>query len=304
MISIGRAAILGILLIVNPYAFAGGAKTSAYRMEVAGAGQSSALYVEEAGDGPPLLLLHGLGASSFTWRHLVPVLARDHHVITLDLKGFGRSDKPLDARYAAADQAELVAAFIRKRGLTGVTIIGHSFGGTVALLTTLDLKGQPERIARLVIIDAPVLKQDYPGAAEFINAPLMPYVAMTLTPPEIMARALLRAVSAPRRPVPEADIRGYAAPYYSPGSRQAFIATAQAILDANTGRIGARYAAITQPTLLVWCRRDRIVPLSTGRRLASLLPNARLETLSRCNHLPQDEVPGALLAKLRLFLGR
>jgi pimeloyl-ACP methyl ester carboxylesterase len=247
-------------------------------------------------------LLHGLGGSTFTWRHIVPALARDHRVIALDLKGFGRSDKPADERYSAADQAALVAAFIRKRELTNVTLVGHSFGGTVVLLTALELDSDPGRAARLVVIDAPALKQDFGDAAELLRAPGLPNVAMTLTPPEVMVRLLLRYVSAPGRDIPEADIRGYAAPYYDLGSRHAFIATAQAILDANGSRMGARYSAIQQPTLVLWCRRDRIVPLATGRRLVRRLPNARLETLKRCNHLPQDETPDVLLGRLRAFL--
>ncbi|MBZ0209156.1 MAG: alpha/beta hydrolase [Hyphomicrobium sp.] len=298
----GRTTFLAILLIFGVPALAPEALASPYSIEVAAAGQSVVLYAEETGEGPPLLLLHGLGASTFTWRHVVPALARDHRVIALDLKGFGRSDKPLDYRYSAADQAELVAAFIAERGLTGVTLIGHSFGGTVALLTALRFAQQPGRIHRLVVIDAPALEQDFPGAAELVRAPAIPYVAMTLSPPEVLARVMLRIVRAPGRAVPEADIRGYAAPYYTRGSRHAFMATVQAILDGNTPRMGARYRYVTQPTLVVWCRRDRIVPLATGRRLVRILPNAQLATLGRCNHLPQDEVPGALLAKLRPFL--
>jgi pimeloyl-ACP methyl ester carboxylesterase len=160
----------------------------------------------------------------------------------------------------------------------------------VALLTALDLNGDPGRVARLVVIDAPALKQDFGDTAELLRAPGLPFAAITVTPPELMARLLLRYVSAPGRDIPEADIRGYAAPFYDQGGRHAFIATAQAILDANGSRMGARYRDIRQPTLLVWCRRDRIVPLSTGRNQRRL-PNARLEILKSCNHLPQDEVP-------------
>jgi pimeloyl-ACP methyl ester carboxylesterase len=260
------------------------------------------LHVEEQGQGPPLLLLHGLGASTFTWRHIVPALARSNRVIALDLKGFGRSDKPFDERYSAADQAALVAAFIRQRGLKGVTLVGHSFGGTVVLQTALDLDG--EQVARLVVIDAPALEQDFGDGAELLRASGLPQVAMTVTPPEAMARLLLRYVSRPGRDIPEGDIRGYAAPFHDLASRHAFIATAQAILDANGPRMGARYSAIRQPTLLIWCRRDRIVPLATGRRLAHRLSNARLEVLKQCNHLPQDEVPDALVARMRAFLAR
>jgi pimeloyl-ACP methyl ester carboxylesterase len=105
---------------------------------------------------------------------------------------------------------------------------------------------------------------------------------------------LLRTVSAPGRPMPEAGIRGYAAPYYSLGCRHAFISTVQAMLNANTRHLGN--ATLRSRSRRLWCRRDRIVPFATGRPL----PNARLVTLSRCNHLPQDEVPRAL----RPFLAR
>ena len=275
----------------------------AYRIVVSAPGQPrTLLYAEEYGQGPTLLLLHGLGASTFTWRYILPALARDYRVIAIDLKGFGHSDKPFDRKYSAADQAALVAAFIRKRELADVTLIGHSFGGTVALLTALKFNREPSRIGRLVVIDAPALKQNFSDVAELINAPGLPYAAMTATPPELMARLLLGYSRAPGRDASEADIRGYAAPFYDLGSRHAFVATAQAILDANKRRTGTLYRAIQQPTLLVWCRRDRIVPLATGRRLERILPNAELAVLKRCNHLPQDEVPKALLAELRSFL--
>ncbi len=281
------------------------AHASAYRIALHAPGQRpTILYAEEYGHGTPVLLVHGLGASVFTWRRIVRPLARNHRVIALDLKGFGRSDKRFGQHYSAAAQAALVAAFIEKRHLDNVTLIGHSFGGTVALLTALKLRREPWRISRLVIMDAPALKQDFGALAELLRVPGLPYVAMTITPPEFMARLLLHAVSAPGRVVPERDIRGYAAPFYDLGSRHAFIATAESIFDHNRARMGQRYRAISQPTLLVWCRRDRIVPLATARRLVRLLPHARLAVLRGCNHLPQDEVPHALLSKLQPFMDR
>ncbi len=301
----GAAKVILNALLAAPLAamFAAGAEAKAYRVALHAPGQApTILYAEEYGHGAPILLVHGLGASTFTWRHIVRPLARNHRVIALDLKGFGRSDKRFGTRYSASDQAALVAAFIAKRNLDSVTLVGHSFGGTVALLTALKLRREPWRIARLVVMDAPALKQDYGAAAELLRIPGLPYVAMTITLPELMARLLLRVVSAPGRVVPERDIRGYAAPFYDLGSRHAFIETAEAIFAHNRRGMGKRYRAIDQPTLLVWCRRDRIVPLRTGRRLARLLPNARLAVLGGCNHLPQDEVPGALLTKLRPFI--
>jgi pimeloyl-ACP methyl ester carboxylesterase len=297
-----RTAILGCVLAAACTA-AASAPAASYRVTLEAPGQPAiGVHVEEAGAGPPLVLIHGLGASTFTWRHVMPALARRHRVIAIDLPGCGRSDKPRDAAYSAARQAALVAAFLRKTGLRYVTLIGHSFGGTVALLTALELNGEQDRIARLVVIDAPALKQDFGDTAELLRTPGLPYAAISVAPPELMARMLLRYVSAPGRDIPEEDVRGYALPFYAHGARLAFLATAQSILAANVPAMGARYRDIRQPTLLVWCRRDRIVPLATGRKLARRLPNARLEILKACNHLPQDEVPLTLLGKLEAFL--
>jgi pimeloyl-ACP methyl ester carboxylesterase len=284
---------------------AASAHARAYRIALSAPGQEpTILYAEEHGPAgaAPVLLIHGLGASTFTWRHIVAPLARGRRVIALDLKGFGRSDKRFGTRYSAADQAALVAAFIVKRNLAGVTLIGHSFGGTVALMTALRLRAEPWRISRLVVMDAPALHQDFGEAAELLRLPGLSYVAMTITPPEFMARLLLHAVSAPGRSVPERDIRGYAAPFYDLGSRHAFIATGQSIVETNRPKMGLAYRNIDQPTLIVWCKRDRIVPVATGRRLANVLPRARLAILNKCNHLPQDEVPEALLSTLLPFL--
>src|SRR5262249_15605929 len=91
------------------------------------------LFYEEEGKGPPIPLIHGFRTSPYTWRHIAPVLALTHRVIAVDLKGFGQSDKPFDARYSVFDQAELLAQFIEDHDLRDLTIVGHSFGGGVAL---------------------------------------------------------------------------------------------------------------------------------------------------------------------------
>ena len=299
-----RVAILGGLSVACFATLWGGASAGrGYRIALEVPGRpTTALYVEETGEGTPLVLLHGLGGSLFTWRHVIAALSREHRVIALDLKGFGQSDKPFDDHYSAADQAALVSAFIRKRRLSGVMLVGHSFGGVVALRTARDFSREPGVITRLVVMDTPALQQDLSDGAWFFSVPGLPYVAMAVTPPELMTRMMLRLVSAPGRVVPESDVRGYAAPFYDIGSRHAFIATGQSIVDTNGPKMGLAYRRIEQPTLVVWCRRDRIVPVATGRRLAQVLPNARLAILNTCNHLPQDEVPGALLSTLLPFL--
>ena len=275
----------------------------AFRKEIVEAGGASvALYAEETGEGPPILLLHGLAASTFTWRYLVPEFARKHRVIALDLKGFGRSDKPEDQAYSATAQAALVVAFIRKRGLESVTLVGHSFGGAVAVRVALLLKAEPKRLAKLVLIDTPAIPGSLPRYYDFVRVPGALELLLAPFSPEFLARQVLEGARGSRRGITDADIKGYAAPYYDAGAKHAFVATARAIVGDKDPTVVERLRTLDVPALLIWCRDDDIVPLSAGKRLADTMPKATLKTLRGCNHLPQDQRPEALLALMRPFL--
>ncbi|MGD9784729.1 MAG: alpha/beta fold hydrolase [Hyphomicrobiaceae bacterium] len=260
------------------------------------------LHVEEWGSGPPLLLLHGLGASTYTWRRIAPALGRRHRVIALDLRGFGKSDKPFDQLYGAADQARHVVDFIRRSGLGHIDLAGHSFGGAVALLVTLELnRSKPGTVRRLVVMDAPAFPQDPTAFVSFLQQPVLPYAVLTLLPPELPTSL---AISNERKSggADAEDVANYARPYYEAGARHALIATARHIVPPDWRRIVARYRSIRQPTLVVWCDHDHVVPLSTGQRLAKALPRGRLAIVRGCEHSPQDERPEALLPLLTAFL--
>lgn len=306
------AAILGLVLLVVlqvvPAAMAAPMSEPlvGHRIALTVAGRPPVtLYFEEQGDGPPLLLLHGLGESSFTWREIAPALAARHRVIALDLKGFGRSEKPEDGAYSAEDQAALVAHFIVERGLDGVTIIGHSFGGTVALRTALaDGIARTTRIRRIVVIGAPALPRSTARYLDVVKAPLIPDTFANAVSAETLARLLLReAMGGRKAAITDELVEGYAAPYREPAAMMAFLATARAIVtEEGAETIAKRYATLDQPTLVVWCRKDPIVPLKAGRRLKAAMPRAELTVLEGCHHLPQHERPQLLLKTLAPFL--
>lgn len=278
----------------------------AYRLEVRAPGQDPvSLYIEERGSGPPLVLLHGLAASSYVWRRIAPELARSHHVITIDLKGFGRSDKPFDLAYSAADQAALVAAFLAQRGLRNVTLAGHSFGGQVALVAAIDLdRRDPGRISRLVLMDAPVYPQPFSSVIEFLRQPVLPYVALTVVPVNVHANLAFALQKGRFDHLTSEDVSAYARPYEEAGARHALIATARQIVPANHQELMRAYYQLALPTLIVWCREDEVVPLSTGLRLSRVLPKARMALIERCNHVPQEEAPDDLLWRLHTFLAQ
>lgn len=259
------------------------------------------LYIEETGQGRPMLLLHGFAASTYTWRRVVPALSKRHRVIALDLKGFGKSDKPFDRAYRPEDHANLVADFITRRGLRNAIVTGHSYGGMVGLLATMKLNARrQDRVSRMILMNAPAFRQPITNFLRFMNAPVMPYAVLSLIPPEITTWLVLDPMQ--RQISTLHDVRRFAAPYYSAAARHAAITTARQVVPENVDYIVGRYRNVRQKTLVVWCDADKTVPLATGRRLSRALPNARLEVIKGCEHVPQDERPNRLLAAFARFL--
>jgi pimeloyl-ACP methyl ester carboxylesterase len=263
------------------------------------------LAVKEEGQGRPILLLHGFGTSGYSWRKIVPALARDHRVITLDLRGFGASDKPLDEHYSIADQAEAVEAFIKQEDLKDLTVVGHSFGGGVTLALALKLgKERPARIHDLVLLDTIAYRQPLPVFFRLLQYPAVAQVSMTLIPPEVQATEALRLAYYERDKITARDIMEYASPLYSPAGKRALIATVNKLIPDDIDEIAERYKTLKLPTQIIWCDADRIVPLALGRRLNENIPSAQLTVLSDCGHFPHEEKPEETVAVIRAFIAR
>jgi pimeloyl-ACP methyl ester carboxylesterase len=263
------------------------------------------LAVRETGKGKPILLIHGLGASSYTWRSITPPLAKTNRVIAIDLKGFGDSEKPLDDAYSIADQARLVQDYMARRDLRGVTLVGHSFGGAVAMAVALeDANAARPRIEKLVLIDSLAYEQPIPFFFKVLQTPIIGELGMSLIPADLqIAKALAVAYHHDER-VKDETIATYATPLQTEGGRHALLRTVESLMNEKAEVYAARYRSLKTPTLLIWCAHDRIVPLRFGKRLWQDLPNAKIDVIEECGHIPQEEEPGETLAAIQGFAGR
>jgi len=268
--------------------------------------QKIRLAYRDQGKGKPVLLLHGFGASSYTWRHVEPVLiASGHRVLTLDLKGFGLSDKPFDDGYSIFDQAALVSQFIDSLGLKKLSVIGHSLGGGVALVLALDKNpAKRERIARLVLIDTIAYSQNIPIAFNILRTPILGKISSSLVPLDIQTRIALRLAYYDNSKFDSRDVKQYAGPLKDKGSRHAMIQTARQILPENLPELSSRYKNIKIPALIIWCDHDRVIKPTIGLRLHNNLPNSTFHILRECGHLPQEEKPVQTVKLLQDFLKR
>ncbi|MDD5643249.1 MAG: alpha/beta hydrolase [Syntrophales bacterium] len=260
-------------------------------------------YYEAGHQGTPIILLHGFGASAYAWRYLAPRLAADHRVFTLDLKGFGLSDKPPDGKYAIQDQAGLVAAFIRSKKLPEVVLMGNSMGGAVSLLTYLTLQeGKPGPIKALVLIDSAGYPQKLPWFVRLAQVPVLNTLGPMLLPPRFLTAQVLRQCYYDKGKITDEIIATYA--YYSnlPGAAAAVRQTAAQIEPRNMEALIKRYQHISVPTLIIWGEQDEVIPLAVGRKLARDIPGAQLVVFPRCGHIPQEEEPRKTLNCIQDFL--
>jgi len=261
------------------------------------------IYYEDIGQGEPLILLHGFGETHATWATLAPALARDHRVISVDLKGAGFSDKPDDGRYRIADQAEIIDALADALRLKGVTLIGHSLGGGVALMTALDWQERESpRLARLILIDSAGISDTPPHLISMLRWPLFGPLMLHLANPDVLVRQILTGNYAdPRRVAPEL-VEAYARSMQAPGGRTALIMTARQVIPDNIAGLVARYRTLDVPTLVLWCRQDRVLPVTDAEKFRVALPRADVRLLDRCGHSPHEERPAETLRIIERFL--
>ena len=265
-------------------------------------GEQTARYLV-AGDGPPLLLLHGDGDSKYSWSWVIPTLARNHRVYALDLPGFGGRPLP---DYTPARFARFVTAFLDALAIPQATVLGNSFGGLVALRLAL---AAPERVAALGLVDsaglgsavAPLAASlSFPGYGEYA-------LAWSHTPFGTAQRTWLRSTllfaRASRIPTP------WVAEQERLARQPGFAAATLAALRAITTPGGQREVLLWQlprlamPTLVLWGANDLVYPAWQARIAAAHLRHPHLAVIPDCGHLPHVERPAETAAAIARFLG-
>ncbi|RIA47740.1 pimeloyl-ACP methyl ester carboxylesterase [Dichotomicrobium thermohalophilum] len=261
------------------------------------------LAVNDVGEGRPVVLIHGLGTNSYTWHEVAPALAEQYRVVTIDLKGFGASEKPLEGPYTVRAQADLVQEVIDRKGLRDATLVGHSYGGGVSLLLALDdAKAPRQRISRLVLLDSIAYPQDTPLFFDLLQVPVIGDLSMSVIPADVQIEQALRLAYEQEHAITEEAIARYSAPLATAGGKHAVVETIRHIVPEDIETIARQYPNVTAPTLIVWCDRDRVVPIEMGRRLAANMPNAAMRIVRGCGHAPQEEKPAETLEVIKAHL--
>src|SRR5258708_7805402 len=251
--------------------------------------------------------LHGFGDTHATWRNVLPVLARRHRVISLDLPGFGASapipGPLLDGQVAA------VEGVLDVLGVDGpVALVGNSMGGAAALRFAL---AHPERTERAAVIAPAGLGVGVPIWWRMLSGQLLPQrlmlLALEVVPPslvESLARQIfLRLVVHDPARIDAVTLRELGRRYRSRRDIEDLYQLGHRLVaELASGSLLERAQALDVPLLVVWGRHDRMVPVGHGQALVDAVPGASLEILKACGHCPQIERPDLLLPLLDSFL--
>lgn len=249
----------------------------------------------DAGQGPPLILLHGFGASLYSWRHLLPPLvSAGYRVIAFDNRGFGFSDKPR-AGYDNAAYERLLVALMDSLRVPQAVLVGHSMGGAIALETAVR---DPGRVRGLVLLGSAGLGVRSPLALSVVRWPLIGPILSGVRGRAATAAVLRSTYGDPSR-VTQADIDQYYAPVPEPGYPRAFRMVLRRFrFDALTGRLGG----VAAPALLIWGGRDRWIPAAIGKDMASQMPRAAYVVLPDAGHAVNEEAAAGVLPLVLSFL--
>ncbi len=258
-----------------------------------------------AGDGPPVVLIHGMLNSSSHWHEVADRLAGTHTVVAPDLIGHGDSAAPR-GDYSLGAHAASIRDLLTAIGIERATVVGHSLGGGVAMQFFYQF---PERVERLALVSSGGLGREVspmlrtaalPGTAPLLSVTINPRLLGAIRTLGTRMRergmdsgAYLQAVARALRPLQNA------------GAREAFLQTLRSVIDVRGQRVSATdrlYLLEAIPMLIVWGERDHTIPLEHGRAAHRALPNSMFRTLPGAAHFPNLEDPEGLAAALLEFI--
>lgn len=250
-----------------------------------------------AGKGEPVILLHGLASSSYTWRFAVPELAKRYEVFAPDLPGFGRTDKPWDFDYSIEGQHLWVLAFMDALGLPKARFVGNSMGGVITLWTAMET---PERVESMALLGTPGYPENRPKLLWPLSWPVFGPLYERLLGERVL-RWIAQRTFVDKTVITEELISEYAAPLRSPEGRRAVAQFIRKALPSDWKERVASYASLRQPALVLVGSSDTLIDRAGGERLARDLGNARFHYLDACGHSPQDDAPDRVLPLLTEF---
>jgi pimeloyl-ACP methyl ester carboxylesterase len=259
-----------------------------------------------AGEGPVVLLVHGMAGSSATWNHVMPALAQRFTVIAPDLLGHGESGKPRRGEYSLGAHANVLRDLLHVLGHERATFVGQSLGGGVVMQLAYQY---PERCERLVLVGSGGLGREVSVILRALALPGADYILPLVCSPAVrdggnLIASWLYRIGIRAAPAVEEVWRSFAS-LADADCRKAFFRTLRAVVDVRGQAVTATdrlYLTSQVPALIVWGAEDPFIPVAHAVDAHAAMPGSRLEIFEGVGHFPHCEVPDRFAAVLVDFI--
>ena len=262
----------------------------------------------DAGGGDPVVMIHGVGAWAENWREVMgPIASTGRRAIACDLPGFGESEAPGDVAHFGPRDAfypRFVGALLDELGIPSAHLVGSSMGGAVVYTEAVT---QPARIRSLTLAAGGGVGTEVAFFLRLCTLPGMPLVARVFGRPE-QARSVLRTCFYDARRIPESlyeEAERYGYPSFGE-----FVSALRSGVTLGGVKPSVRDYWVAQapryqgPVLVIWGRQDAVLPVAAAADAREVLPQAQIQLIDDCGHLPMIERPDEFLGVLLPFLDR
>jgi len=252
-------------------------------------GENTIRYLESGHSKKTLVLVHGLGASAERWSKVIPIFAKNYHVIVPDLIGFGYSDKPL-VDYTPDFFSGFLDVFFGTLNIKCPNIVGSSLGGQI---TAEYASTNSRNVEKLILVSpAGMMTQSTPA--------LDAYIMAALYPNEQSAKNAFELMEGSGKPVDDTIVQGFIERMHLPNAKLAFMSTILGL--KNSGSIAPKLTSIKSPSLLIWGSVDPVIPIQYAEQFVSSLKNCKFYRMNGCGHTPYVQKPEAFASAVMKFL--
>ncbi|ABC29318.1 predicted Hydrolase or acyltransferase (alpha/beta hydrolase superfamily) [Hahella chejuensis KCTC 2396] len=258
------------------------------------------IHYRDVGEGPTIVLLHGIMSSLHTWEGWIEELRKNYRVIALDLPGYGLTGGPEDADDFDEDYVYTrFSKFIRRLELTRFSLAGNSFGGYLSARYAAE---HPEQVEKLILVDPVGYPQEHtPKVFDLATMPVVGTLANYVQPPFLVTRNVEQVYGDPKR-ISQDNLYRYVHMSQRPGARKIYVRTMRIMKEAAAEQRNLPFADIRSPTLLMWGEADRWVPIKLAERWRGDVRNIKFISYPDVGHVPMEEIAYQTVQDAIVFL--
>ena len=235
-----------------------------------------------------LIFIHGYGGSKCSWSLISKHIPKRYNPIYIELLGFGQSQPPNNFDYSIESQARYLNQLIKENTRGKITIVAHSYGATVLLVSMLKYQFE---VNRVILVDALAYPQDIPFFIQAQTIPIISPILSHILPPSFQVDTVLKTIYAQQSQIKQSIRNCYISEFKMPFHREALAKTAKQLVSFKADKYIKRYSQLKSKFYLIWGEKDPLININKAKLLKQDLSARKLIVVPNCGHAPHEECP-------------